>query len=195
MSCGTGVLLSYGGKVKLLSAAHIFCCKDCVRNTSYTVKLQDGREFPLDTSKLFFSEKYQEPDSGIKFDVAVASVPELKDLVTVELATKRADDNDALQLGGYGGSWDCKLRLWTATAHHLTDSDRIVDTVGYVPGDSGGPVFHDGKLVGIISHGFIVGQEKVLNSDYPDLGIVFPGGATSVKGINRALTEHAKLVK
>lgn len=76
--------------------------------------------------------------------------------VPAEFADTPCVPGDVLEAVGLGGAVPINsvwVRRFEFVSGRLTDSEKILADEVVVPGDSGGPVFRDGKLVGIMSAG------------------------------------------
>lgn len=96
-----------------------------------------------------------------------------KGYTAAEFADTACLPGDCLEAVGLGGGLKITsnaVRRFSFTAGRLTDPTAILCDEVVVPGDSGGPVFRDGKLIGIISAGYRNEEVTNLISPFPIRG-------------------------
>lgn len=89
-------------------------------------------------------------------DLCVISTTIPKGYKAAEFSDTPCAPGDVLEAVGLGGGIPInsdQVRRFELTAGRLTDSSTILCDDVVVPGDSGGPAFKNGKLIGIISAG------------------------------------------
>jgi len=130
---GSGVVVKHDGHVFILSALHVVNSQ-----TSVTLHAGTGR---IDATVIGRSEPH---------DVAVmmAEGIETLDVEPVVLLTEAPPEGAALVQYGYGGGKLCRMTCRVLGC----SNDRIAGDCHAIGGDSGGPVFVNGRLAGLVTH-------------------------------------------
>jgi secreted trypsin-like serine protease len=138
-SIGIITQLPYSGTAFLVSPSHIATAAHVVENNNRAVFLPPGGG-PYAATVIYRGSNGN--------DVALLRLDRpITDRPIIPIATARAPAGARLEIAGYGGPTR-KLRHW----HSIMQRDgRCHSSV--ISGDSGGPVLHNGRCVGIISGG------------------------------------------
>lgn len=135
---GSGAYVEYDGFRFVLTAAHV------VGGAEATVRFQTGQTA---TGKTLRDRKYK--GGGGSYDVAAVLIDPIDSVSPVQIAS--GGQMSEIEICGYGGPVK-RLRHYLC---RVTDvGDTIFTTNGKViNGDSGGPWFSNGKIVGVSSQG------------------------------------------
>jgi S1-C subfamily serine protease len=130
--------------------------------------------------------------SDIKHDISLiwAWIPQ--DVAAIEVSPRAAAYSDELIFHGLGGGIDVtdseKVRHIPGTASAPTKNTNIYSDVVLIPGDSGGPVTLNGKLVGVISGGWFwykeeTGEVDEVTQEKKKQKVTWPGSACGLEPI------------
>ncbi|MEM8678957.1 MAG: serine protease [Planctomycetota bacterium] len=160
----------------VLTAAHVFDFDRETRGIKVT--------YPNGRRSKDCKPRYLDKDN----DLALLWVWVPEQTVPAEFAHDQATRGDALEFSGLGGGVKLtSLRNFQAVASDPTDDNMIYADVSLLPGDSGGPIFKDGKLVGIISGGWFWWDDQRRRSPEVTRQITWPARAANLGAIQSLL--------
>jgi S1-C subfamily serine protease len=138
---GSGVVISENG--------NIVTAKHCVEGATYVkVTLQDGQEFIVNK---FFTDKNS--------DVAIIDIPgDGYSFATIGDSNALTKGNRVYHIGNPGGLWENTFFTGKVYKNHFRriifpNTEFLFLKMGVAGGCSGGGIYYDNKLVGIVSKG------------------------------------------
>ena len=177
---GTGVVVrvdrdkpaKHGYEGYVLTAAHVFDFDRKTRGIKVT--------YPNGRRSKDCSIRHLDKEN----DLALLWVWVPESSVPASMAMREATRGDALEFSGLGGGIELTaLRNFEATAADPTDGQMIYADVSLLPGDSGGPIFKEGKLVGIISGGWFWWDDPRKDAGQFPQPITWPARAANLQAI------------
>jgi hypothetical protein len=158
----------------VLTASHVIRSKE----TLFTLHFKNGKVTENGTVVV---KKNDVADSFNDLAIIRALIP--KDIVPMEISTEDVPMGAEVELCGYATG---ELRHWTAKyAGECMDHDGHVVFTWGIQGDSGGPIIHKGKIVGVICFGTGVG-----NYEETHRAIVCPVYGSNVERISSFINNN-----
>jgi Trypsin-like peptidase domain len=146
----------------IMTAGHVVCFDGLPKPHSFNVLFSDGTKV-VGVSCHKVNEDWANVESSMRSptdDVAIIECWVPESIAIIKVASKAPLAGDCVEICGWGADTFRTFSADYGQNCERTDSQFVLTWI--VPGDSGGPVLHNGEVIGLVSSGFDRDKKRVI---------------------------------